>query len=308
MNKFLDLSEHNNVLDYDYLSKSGLKGVIIKASEGVTFTDSSFSYKYLELKRCNIKTGFYHFLVVTSTPEKQAEHFYELIADKQMDIVPVLDVESYELKLQAENYCVRFLQKFKELSGLDMLIYSGRCYIEEHFTCKFITNHKWWVADYGDSKPVFATDVVAWQYTDNCKDYSSVVGGVDCSLLYDEDSFYLETQTKFETKIEDVDVDVLELQQELNIQGFKDVNGYSLDEDGKAGKLTLSACPVLRKGAKGNITKWVQKFLCIKQDGDFGGITEKSVKLFQDMEGLLIDGVVGKHTWSHFLDVNTNEY
>lgn len=66
---------------------------------------------------------------------------------------------------------------------------------------------------------------------------------------------------------------------------------------------SLSACPTVRKGAKGNITRWIQEVLGIDADGDFGEITEEAVKTFQRTRGLLIDGVVGKETWRALLNI-----
>ena len=59
----------------------------------------------------------------------------------------------------------------------------------------------------------------------------------------------------------------------------------------------------VRRGAKGNITRWIQEQLNIDADGDFGDLTEEAVKTFQRTRGLLIDGVVGKETWRALLNI-----
>lgn len=99
---------------------------------------------------------------------------------------------------------------------------------------------------------------------------------------------------------------VLELQKECNRQGFKDKNGKKLSEDGILGEMTLSALPVLKYGAKGNITKLLQKALVkkghsISTDGVFGNGTQKAVKDVQKKNKLTVDGIVGKNTWSKVL-------
>ena len=102
---------------------------------------------------------------------------------------------------------------------------------------------------------------------------------------------------------------VLKLQKELNVQGFKDKNGNKLVEDGIAGEMTLSACPVLKKGTKGNITKLLQEQLATLQylsggvDGIFGSGTESSVKNFQNAKKLSCDGIVGRNTWKKLLNL-----
>ncbi len=95
----------------------------------------------------------------------------------------------------------------------------------------------------------------------------------------------------------------ISLQEELNRQGFRDKNGNTLVVDGAPGELTLSACPVVKKGARGNITAWIQETLGIVSDGIFGDNTEEAVEKFQRTRGLLVDGIVGKNTWRALLNL-----
>lgn len=59
--------------------------------------------------------------------------------------------------------------------------------------------------------------------------------------------------------------------------------------------------PMVRRGARGNITKIIQRILGVNADRIFGSETEKAVKRFQAKNGLLVDGVVGKETWKRLL-------
>lgn len=97
---------------------------------------------------------------------------------------------------------------------------------------------------------------------------------------------------------------VRRLQEECNKQGFsKQV------VDGIAGSATLAGCPVLKKGAQGNITKLLQEKL-VKLgystngvDGIFGSGTHTAVREFQKTRGLTADGVVGQNTWRKLLGI-----
>ena len=95
--------------------------------------------------------------------------------------------------------------------------------------------------------------------------------------------------------------DILQLQRELNVQGFKDKNGNTLIEDGIAGELTISACPLVKKGATGNITRWIQRHVNTQDDGIFGEGTRQAVSIYQASKGLEADGIVGKNTWTKLL-------
>lgn len=99
---------------------------------------------------------------------------------------------------------------------------------------------------------------------------------------------------------------VARLQTECNKQGFSKQN-----VDGIAGPATLAGCPTVRKGAKGNITKLIQKRLLSLgyklpkwgADGGFGDETVDAVKAFQADKGLSVDGVVGQNTWRKLLNL-----
>ena len=91
------------------------------------------------------------------------------------------------------------------------------------------------------------------------------------------------------------------LQAELNTQGFRDSNGNKLVVDGIAGSKTLSACPTLRIGARGNITKLMQQKIGVAADGIFGNNTKQAVINYQKSKGLVVDGIVGRNTWRKLL-------
>lgn len=77
------------------------------------------------------------------------------------------------------------------------------------------------------------------------------------------------------------------------------------DVDGICGSKTKAVLKKnnLRKGSKGNLVKVLQGFLICNGyseayiDGSFGGGTEKSVKKYQEKNGLTADGVVGSKTF-----------
>lgn len=63
------------------------------------------------------------------------------------------------------------------------------------------------------------------------------------------------------------------------------------------------AGPVLHPWDTGPAVAELQELLCahgfkLRIDGDFGGITETAVKVYQRRQGLRIDGVVGLKTWA----------
>ena len=98
---------------------------------------------------------------------------------------------------------------------------------------------------------------------------------------------------------------IVELQNECNKQGFsKQV------VDGIPGPNTLNGCPMLQVGASGKITRILQQrltdlgFNTKGIDGIFGQNTKQAVINFQKSRKLLVDGIVGRNTWSKLLGLS----
>lgn len=53
---------------------------------------------------------------------------------------------------------------------------------------------------------------------------------------------------------------------------------------------------LLRKGMRGDDVKELQRLLGVSPDGDFGPMTERAVRMFQEVRNLTVDGVVGPQT------------
>ena len=93
---------------------------------------------------------------------------------------------------------------------------------------------------------------------------------------------------------------IMALQTEFNKQ-----LGSRLSIDGIFGSATKGACPVLKSGMSGNITKLVQFMLIAKgysvgsygADGIYGNATINAIKSFQSNNGLVVDGLCGRNTF-----------
>lgn len=93
---------------------------------------------------------------------------------------------------------------------------------------------------------------------------------------------------------------VRNLQAELNQQFNK-----GLAVDGYFGDLTIDALVIVRRGARGGLTRIIQQRLIALgydvgrwgADGVFGEATYNAVRRFQRDKGLAVDGIVGRNTW-----------
>ena len=301
--KGIDISNNNGSINFNGVKNSGVECVYIKATEGTTFQDRYKSAFYGGAKTIGAKVGFYHFLVGTSAPESQAENFFNQIKNYENDLVAMLDVEVNFNNLN--DYIARFITRFQQLTNMEIGIYTYTSFLNEYIDVARFKDFKLWEANYNNNPWNLPsngfTNRIGHQYTEN-----GTIGGVNgnCDVNeFNEGVLNGNKQVVVNNATTQVATDniYLQLQRELNVQGFTDKNGNKLIEDGIPGELTLSACPVVRKGASGNITTWIQLRCGANPDGIFGEKTENAVKWMQRKWNITDDGIVGNNTWRKLL-------
>jgi GH25 family lysozyme M1 (1,4-beta-N-acetylmuramidase) len=167
--KGIDISNNNGSIDFGQVVADDVGYVYVKATEGKTFQDSKLEGFYLECKINNLKVGAYHFLVSTSSPEAQAENFYKKIKDFEWELIPMLDVETEFEGLC--DYIVRFINAFKELSLLQLGIYTYTGFIANIQEIEnTIKDYPFWEANYNNDPwnlpSNFFTNRIGHQYTE----------------------------------------------------------------------------------------------------------------------------------------------
>ena len=302
--KGIDISNNNGSINFNGVKNSGVECVYIKATEGTTFQDSYKSAFYGGAKSIGAKVGFYHFLVGTSAPETQAENFYKEIINYQNNLVPMLDVEVNFPGLN--DYIARFIGRFNQLTSMEIGIYTYTSFLNEYIDVERFKTLKLWEANYNNSPWNLPsngfTNRIGHQYTE--KGHIDGVNGVCDVNEFNEGVLNGNKQVAINNPVQATTDNIyLQLQRELNAQGFTDKNGNKLIEDGIPGELTLSACPVVKKGASGNITTWIQLRCGATPDGIFGTDTENAVKWMQRKWNINDDGIVGPNTWRKLLEL-----
>lgn len=168
--KGTDISNNNGSIDFNKVALDGVKYIYMKATEGATFKDSIMETFYTEGKKNSLKVGAYHFLTGTSTPEDQAENFYEKINGHDWDLIPMLDVETNFNGVS--SYVERFISEFNKLSSLTLGVYSYTNFIENIKDIEsVIKNMPFWEANYNNDPwnlpDNFFVSRVGHQYTDS---------------------------------------------------------------------------------------------------------------------------------------------
>lgn len=164
--KGIDISNHNGNINFNNVKLDGVEIVYIKATEGTTYIDGYLDTDYTNAHYIGLKTGFYHFLVRTSSPETQATSFCNAIKDRANDIIPMLDIETNFDGLM--DYVLKFIAKFKELSNLPIGIYTYTGFMDN--LDDRIADYPLWEANYNNDpwnlSDNFFTNRIGHQYTE----------------------------------------------------------------------------------------------------------------------------------------------
>ena len=173
----IDISRWQNKIDFTKLSKTNVKFIFIKATQGIKTVDSSFKETWKNLQNLGILHSAYHFFQSNLDPIQQAEHFIKtvgVLGDRHLPLVA--DVERWETgdlqdsgKLQ--DSVESFLKKVEAESGKKPILYTGSAFSRSYLGTRF-GGYPLWVAHYGPPKPKISSawkDWTFWQYTDQGK-------------------------------------------------------------------------------------------------------------------------------------------
>src|SRR5437867_4109626 len=91
LNAVIDLSHHNNAVDFRRVKAAGIVGVIHKATQGVGHVDPSYAASRSGARAAGLLWGAYHFGTGGDGVE-QADHFLDAV-DPAPDTLLALDFE-----------------------------------------------------------------------------------------------------------------------------------------------------------------------------------------------------------------------
>ena len=168
----IDVSDWQGFIDYSQVAASGIQIVYIRSSEGFSYVDSQFENNYKNAKAAGLTVGFYHYLTARTVEDavNQATFFVSTISGKSPDCKLAMDFESFGNlnNEQINEISLAFLEKVKELSGKEPIIYSNEYNANNTFSST-VASYPLWVAQYEVSNPTVSQNWntwVGWQYTD----------------------------------------------------------------------------------------------------------------------------------------------
>ncbi len=168
----VDISHHQGDIDWEKLMvKSGFDSIIqfvyCKATEGNTHLDTKWEQNRKALNNLGIPNGAYHFFIPTNPPRPQAAHFLNTWKKRDIDLAPVLDVETEGF---SDNDLIAkmkiWLNEVEIKTGMRPIIYTSLHFYETKFQNDF-QDYQFWIAAYS-RKPACIEDkrIIHWQYSE----------------------------------------------------------------------------------------------------------------------------------------------
>lgn len=183
----VDLSHHNAVTDFSAAkTKSGILGVIHKATEGINFSDPTYESRRAQALAAGLLWGAYHFGTGEASGAAQAAYFLAVVKPEHHDLL-VLDFEenpdgtSMSLA-QAEEF-VTYVQEHTNPQRWPGLY--GGYYLKQllgNAKNAMLANCWLWLADWAPRAIVPAnwSTWTIWQYADQSKGANIVAGIGNC--------------------------------------------------------------------------------------------------------------------------------
>jgi len=234
--KGIDVSNFQSNLDFN---KVDAEVCIIKATEGLTYTNPSLKHSYSGAKAKGMKVGYYHYLRANDAIS-EAKHFLNTINGLDNNCRLIIDVEETKIannKTENAGISAR-TRKFADYlisQGKEVALYSGLSFYNTEIlpNCKDIPL---WVAAYGNTRPTIKS--VGWQY--------SGTGAVDLNIF--DAGILLSTIKPIAAKVMAQPNNVVKQTQIfLNSLGFVDQSGHKLIADGIPGLKTKYVLSLLSK-------------------------------------------------------------
>lgn len=143
-----DFSHHNGEVDWGAVAGSGIKGVILKATEHTGFVDSRFSENWQNARAAGLLVGPYHFFRSNYDGVAQYQHFLNIIdpliqATGGEIIPPAVDVETTDNTANS----VRINRLAAMLTQLRNLGWTPLVYTSKGFADQYLTPTPGWVND-----------------------------------------------------------------------------------------------------------------------------------------------------------------
>ena len=183
----IDVSQFSGRVDWQTVKQSGISFAFIKATEGTSKIDRSFTTHWAAMKSAHIIRGAYHFFKPESDAQLQAELFLKTVKFEPGDLPPVLEVEiSQNVTVANLIYGIsKWLTVVEKATGRKPIIYISNIVATTNLEdLATFSDYPLWIAHYGADKPTIPASWKTWtfwQYAGdvNFKNIKGINGTVD---------------------------------------------------------------------------------------------------------------------------------
>lgn len=165
----IDVSHYQAQVKWDIVAAQKIDFAFVKATEGVTHTDSLFCSNWKSIRDAGLKRGAYHFFRPGRSAFEQARNFIDNVKLEAGDLPPVLDVEvSDEV---AHDKVIERIQSWLEIIEFHYqirpIIYTNLKFYNRYIASNF-DDYPVWIARYNTKTPYLGKnkDWLFWQYGD----------------------------------------------------------------------------------------------------------------------------------------------
>jgi lysozyme len=172
----IDVSNHQDRIDWSRVKADGIVFAYIKASEGMTFADPKYQAHVTGARSVGIRTGAYHFArpdTNSTDPARdaraEADWFLTLVRPRAGDLLPALDLETAGLHDDEMIVWTRaWLDRVRSALGARPLLYTYPYFWEHMGQTTAFRLYPLWIANYGVSEPMLPAGwrrYTIWQYS-----------------------------------------------------------------------------------------------------------------------------------------------
>lgn len=175
----IDVSKFQGTVNWTKVAAdSSIKFVYIKSTEGASLVDPYYKTNVTKASKAGLLVGFYHVYSSKTTAYKQMANIRRTVKKKDLDLIPVLDIEGYhsgKLNMERVDKLLELMEK--EYGSKPMIYTSEHCY-KQHFSGKKYAKYHIFIAKYKGGSPTVRHTL--WQFTESGR-VKGVSGDVDIS-------------------------------------------------------------------------------------------------------------------------------
>lgn len=184
----LDISHHQDVIDWDVLAREEISFLFIKATEGGDHKDTQFTRNWQRAGDLGIARGAYHFFTFCKTGAEQARNYIETVPVSKNSLPPVIDLEfggncsARPPKEEVLSEIADFARIVKQKYGRTPIIYATRQSYESFLEDEDIEYPIWIRNVYHKPTLPDGKEWAFWQYANRGRLYG-IAGFVDFNVF-----------------------------------------------------------------------------------------------------------------------------